>query len=64
MLQEFGFRMAINRKRDNDVTICLHDVIVKLSSRCCVSLVKFSYWSKFYVTIMTGSEVMTIFIKN
>ena len=30
--------------------------------RCRVSLVKFSYWSKFYVNIMTGSGVMTIFI--
>ena len=26
-----------------------------------VSFVKFSYWSKFHVNIMTGSGVMTIF---
>ena len=29
--------------------------------RCFVSLVKFSYWSKFHVNIITGSGVMTIF---
>ena len=28
---------------------------------CFVSLIKFSYWSKFYVNIITGSGVMTIF---
>ena len=28
---------------------------------CLVSLVKFSYWSKFHVNIITGSRVMTIF---
>ena len=28
--------------------------------RCIVSLVKFSYWSKFHVNIFTGSGVMTI----
>ena len=30
--------------------------------RCRVSLVKFSYWSKFHVNIMTGSRVMIIFV--
>ena len=29
--------------------------------RCFVSLVKFSYWSKFHVNIMTSSGIMTIF---
>ena len=29
--------------------------------RCFVSLVKFSYWSKFHVNIITGSVVTTIF---
>ena len=28
---------------------------------CFVSLVKFSYWSKFHVNIIIGSEIMTIF---
>ena len=27
-----------------------------------VSLVKFSYWSKFHVKMITGSEVITIFV--
>ena len=30
--------------------------------RCRVSLVKFSFWSKFHVNIMTGFGVMTIFV--
>ena len=30
--------------------------------RCRVSLVNFSYWSKFHVNIVTGSEIMTIFV--
>ena len=29
--------------------------------RCFVSFVKFSYWSKFHVDIITGSGVMTIY---
>ena len=29
--------------------------------RCFVSLIKFSYWSKFHVNISTGSRIMTIF---
>ena len=29
--------------------------------RCFVSLIKFSYWSKFHVNIITGSGVITIF---
>ena len=29
---------------------------------CRVSFVNFNYWSKFHVNIMTGSEVMTVFI--
>ena len=29
--------------------------------RCFVSLVNFSYWSKFHVNIITGSGIMTIF---
>ena len=30
--------------------------------RCRVSLVKFSYWSKFHVNIITGSGIRTIFV--
>ena len=53
--------MAINWKNGNDVTIFWNDVIVKFFWRCFVSLVKFSYWTKFDVNIITGSGVMTIF---
>ena len=54
-------RLAINWKHDNDVTVCGHDVIVKVFWSCFVSLVKFSYRSKFHVNIISGSGVMTVF---
>ena len=54
-------RLAINWKHDNDVTVCGHDVIVKVFWGCFVSLVKFSYRSKFHVNIISGSGVMTVF---
>ena len=50
-----------NPKNDNDVTIFWHDVKVKPFWRCFASLGKFSYWSKFHVSIITGSGIMTIF---
>ena len=53
-------KLAINWRNDNDVTICWHDVIVKFW-RCFVSLIKFSYWSKFHVNIITGSRAMTVY---
>ena len=57
-------KLVKNPKNDNDVTIFRHDVIVKFFWRCYVSLVKFSYWSKFYVNIITGSGIITIFSYN
>ena len=54
-------KLAKNPKNDNDVTIFRHDLNVKFFWRCFVSLVKFSYWSKFHVNIITGSGIMTIF---
>ena len=54
-------KLAKNPKNDNDVTIFRHDVNVKFFWRCFVSLVKFSYWSKIHVNIITGSGIMTIF---
>ena len=50
------------QKRDRDVTMCRHDVIVNCFWRCYVSLVKFSYWSKFHVNVLGGSGVITIFV--
>ena len=44
----------------NGVTILQYDVIVKFFWRRFISLVKFSYWCKFHVNIITGSGVMTI----
>ena len=54
-------KLTINQKNDNDVTICRHDVIAQCFWRYFVSLVRFSYWSKFLVKIKTGSEVMTVY---
>ena len=54
-------KLAKNPKNDNDITISRHDVIVKIFWCGFVSLVKFSYWSKFHVNIITGSGIMTIF---
>ena len=42
-------KLAINWKNDNDVTICWNGIIV-------------IYWSKFHVSIVTGSRCMTIFL--
>ena len=52
-------KLAINRKNDSDVTVSRHDAVVNFFC-CFVFLVKFSFWSKFHVSIITGSGVMTI----
>ena len=57
-------KLTINRKNDNDVTICWHDVIAKIFLRLFFSLVRFSYLPKFYVNIITGSGVMAIFFNK
>ena len=54
-------KLAKNHKNDTGVTIFRHDVNVNFFSDFFVSLVKFSYWSKFHVNIITGSGIMTIF---
>ena len=53
--------LAKNPKNDNDIIIFPHNVNVNFFWRCFVSLVKFSYWSKFHVNIITGSGIMIIF---
>ena len=57
-----GCKLAINWKKENDITIFWHDVTFNFIWRCLVFLVKFSYWSKFHVNIVTGSPAMTIFV--
>ena len=54
-------KLVKNPKNSNDVTIFRNDVNVKMFWHCFVSLIKFSYWSKFHVNIFIGSEIMTIF---
>ena len=53
--------LSINKKNSNDVTICQHYLISNFFWLCLLSLVKFSYWFRFLVKIITGSWVMTIF---
>ena len=55
-------KLAINRINDNDDTIFWHAFVIKFLSCCRVYLVKFSYWSKFHVSIITGFRIMTIFL--
>ena len=54
-------KLGKNPKNDNDVTIFRHDVNVRLFWPCFVSIVKFSYWFKLHVSIITSSGIMTIF---
>ena len=49
-------------KKNNDVTIFWHDIKINFFWCCRVFLVKFSYWSKFHVNIMTEYGVMILFI--
>ena len=53
-------KLTRNRKNNNDVRICRHDVIVKFFWRCVISYVKFSNWYKFPVNVMSGSRITTI----
>ena len=54
-------KLTKNPENDNDVTIFWHDVIVNFFWRRFFSLVKFSYWSKIHVNIITASGIMAIF---
>ena len=56
MNPESGFRFPPNRKMA--MTSPFSDMTSSLG--CFVSLVKFSYWYKFHVNIITGSGVVTI----
>ena len=53
-----GSELAISQKNDSEVTICWNDIIIKFFCCCFVSLVKFSYCSKFHINIIAGSGVM------
>ena len=54
-------KLTKNWKNNNDATTWRHN-LTNIFLRCCVLSVKFSYWSKFHVNVITGSRVMTIFI--
>ena len=53
-----GFKLALNWKKDNDVTIYQHSLF-SFFLTLPVTLVKFIYWSKFHANIMSGSGIMT-----
>ena len=55
-------KSANNWKKNGDVKICWDDVIITIFWHFHVSLVKFSYWSKFHVNIIMRSRVTTIFV--
>ena len=56
-------KLAVNAKNDSSVVIFRR--YRQLFWRGFVSVVKFSYWSKFHVNIITGSGVMTVsFIRD
>ena len=52
-------KLAINQINDNGITVFWHDVILKCFWRYFVSFFKFSYCSKFHVSIISPSEVTT-----
>ena len=64
MRVECGFRIAPNRPWVGKMATTSQVLDMTSSSNfftSFVSLVKFSYWSKFHVNIITGSGIMTIF---
>ena len=54
-------KLAENTKNHNEVIIFRDSINVNFFWCCFVSLVKFSYWSKFHVNIITDSGIMTSF---
>ena len=62
MYPEFGFWIAPNRAYIRELAR-RHTVPTRIQSLSnFLTLVKFSYWSKFHVNIITGSGVMTTFV--
>ena len=56
-------KLTINWKNEDEVIICqTWSNCQILFWRCRVLFVKFGYWSKFHVNIITCSKVMTIFV--
>ena len=66
MRPETGFRIAPNLPEIGKMTMTSQIAGMTLSSNffwCYrLSVVNFSYWSKFYVNILTSSRVITIFL--
>ena len=66
MCPESGFRIALNWSKIRKMTVTSQFAnMTSLSiffDACLVSLVKFKYWPKFHVNIITGSGVMIIYL--
>ena len=61
MRPEAGFRMVANGPKIGKKTMTSQFAdIISSPIFCYISLVKFIYWSNFYVNNMIGSGVMTI----
>ena len=64
MRPKSGFQIALNWPQIGKGQ-WLHDLLIwhhcHVFLHCFVSLLKFSYWSKFHANIITGSGVMTIY---
>ena len=58
---ESGLRIAPNWPKIRKMTMTSQFSDMTSTSNFFVSLVNFSYWSKFHVNIITGSGIMTIF---
>ena len=57
-------KLAMTSKNDNDVTNCQQRSSLNSFWCCHVSFLKFSYWYKFHINIITSSRVMTILLYN
>ena len=55
-------QIAHDLKNDNEVTIFWHEIIITFFWGDFVSLVKFSYWSKFHGNIIVGVMTSSYFV--
>ena len=61
LFPESGLRTAPNWRKIRKMTMTSQFSDMTSTSNFFVSLVNFSYWSKFHVNIIAGSGIMTIF---
>ena len=64
LFPESGLRTAPNWRKIRKMTMTSKFSDMTSTSNFFVSLVNFSYWSKFHVNIITSFQIMTIFFKG